>query len=202
MRHTSALMAGGIAVLALAGTAAIADPQGSQVPMHVMTVALPGGGVERIAYTGNMAPQVIVAPAPLAMGWAAPAAFWNDPSLAMLDRISAEMDRQMDVLFRQAEAMAAQPPAGGFSEAVGRDLPPGTQSWSVTTISTGSGACMRTVETTMTGNGKARTVSHQSGDCGSARDARPAVRPETTAAPGMYSIRYEAPARHPVRTSL
>jgi hypothetical protein len=193
MRHLSTLLVGGIAALTLAGATAMAAER--QDPTHEITVRLPGGGVERIEYTGNVAPRVIVDSAPLF----APIGFWSDPAFASLDRISAEIDRQMDAMFRQA--MSGAPFTNGLNEAVLGKLPEGASSYSMISTSTGNGFCMRTTETTITGNGKPQTVSHQSGNCGN-------EHPSASHAPATDSnystIKYEtkAPAPHTTRTAL
>src|SRR5579864_1152310 len=98
----TALSAGAAAVL-LSATCGAAVAKGPQ--SHVMTVRLPGGGVEEIRYSGDVAPQVTVSPEgiPVSVAWPL-AMFDSDLSFAGLDRISAAMDRQMNVMLRNARA--------------------------------------------------------------------------------------------------
>jgi len=138
---------------------------------HVMTVRLPGGGNAEIRYTGNVAPQVVFSEAPATIGVPVlmPSLFGPGSPFAMLDRISAEMDRRAAAMFREADAVAAQARSGQLTEAALRNLPPGSQSYSLVSTMSGSGVCPRSVEITSMGNGAApQVVSHNSGNCGPA----------------------------------
>ena len=178
------------AVLMLAGTAAYAASNNE--PVHEMTVRLPGGGVEHIEYTGNVAPRVIMRPGPIA-AW--PADFWVPPDFAALDRISAAMDRQMDEMLSNARAIMLAP--NGLSNAVVGKLGPGTESYSMTTISTGNGFCSRSTETTIAADGKAHTVTNQSGNCGGDRSSHATA----AGSPDATSISY-APSERATYTPL
>jgi hypothetical protein len=139
--------------------------------IHTMTVRLPGGGNAEIRYTGNVAPQVVLseAPATIDVPVLVPSLFGPTSPFAMLDRISAEMDRQAAAMFREADAVAAQARSGQPTLAALRNLPPGSQSYSYVSTMSGSGVCTRSVEITSLGNGAApRVVSHSSGNCGPA----------------------------------
>jgi hypothetical protein len=139
------LLAGGAAV-ALAGIARMADAQTSNT--HVMTVQLPNGSIEQIRYSGDVPPQIIVAP---------DAASFESP-FAALEQMTALMNRQAEAMLRSARAMAMQPMP--MTEAAFGQVPPG------------GGVCMRSVQITYTGNGEQpHVVSHTSGDCGSAGGA-------------------------------
>jgi hypothetical protein len=167
----------GAAVVGLAGLAGSALARGADT--HVMTVQLPGGGVEQIRYSGDVAPEVVFGP-PVDIGYWA----WDDP-FADLARISAEMDRAMSGMFREIEAMPMAP-VNGWSEAALANLPPGTQSYSYVSTISGNGICGRSVQVTSEGPGhKPKVVSKSFGNCstgGSAPSAIPdAAAPATPA---------------------
>ncbi len=111
MRTLRTALLAGVAASAIGfpGAALAQSPQ-----THVMTVRLPGGGVEQIRYTGDVPPQVVVAesPAPIEAFAPMPSLFGPQSPFAALDRISAEMDRQAAAMFRQADALAAQARSG------------------------------------------------------------------------------------------
>jgi hypothetical protein len=58
-------LAVGIAVLAAVGFCGIAAAQSPQA--HVLTIRLPGGGIEQIQYTSKVAPRVFVSDVPAPM---------------------------------------------------------------------------------------------------------------------------------------
>ena len=153
-------LAGGAAVLAVAATAALAGT------MHHITVNLPGGGTEQIEYSGDIAPKVtFLTPRMVrdreSVGIWSPFAEMERVS-AVMDQMAADMDRQMQVSLQRAQAMQRLAP--GMTDATLQSLPAGTQSYSVTTISTGKGVCTRSVRVTSTGEGmKPQMVSQSSG---------------------------------------
>lgn len=148
--------------LTLAGTAALA--QGKLPSVHEMTVQLPGGGVEHIQYTGNVAPKVVIGSAPFETLWSAPIGW--DSSFAQLERISAEMNRRMDQLFQQSLAHARWLDHQTFNASTLKSLPPGTTGYSWSITSTGNGYCTQMVQVTSPSNGgKPQVVSNTSGDC-------------------------------------
>ena len=163
----------------LAGVAAVAigfpGAATAQSPStHVMMVRLPGGGSAEIRYTGDVAPQVVFSHAPAAVGapLLMPSLFGPQSPFAMLDRISAEMDRRAAAMFREADALATQARSGQLTEASLRNLPPGSQSYSFVSTMSGSGVCTRSVEITSMGNGAPpRVVSHSTGNCGPSASA-------------------------------
>jgi hypothetical protein len=157
----TALLAGVGALMlsgALSGAAAGQDT-------HVMTVRLPGGEVERIRYSGDVPPQVVVTDGamPFDVGW--PAAFFGpDSPFAEMNRISAAMDRQMTAMLRNADAFAANT---GLSETEAGKLPPGAESYSFVSSMSGNGVCARSVQITSRGEGqKPQVLSRTYGDCG------------------------------------
>jgi hypothetical protein len=168
MRVLRTALLAGVAASAI-GFSGAALAQTSNI--HTMTVRLPGGGNAEIRYTGNVAPQVVFSEAPATIGVPVlmPTLFGANSPFAMLERVSAEMDRRAAAMFREADAMAAQARSGQLTEATLRNLPPGSQSYSFVSTMSGSGVCTRSVEITSMGNGAApRVVSHSSGNCGPA----------------------------------
>jgi hypothetical protein len=157
MRNLRTVLLAGVAAVGLTGIAFAASPQ-----THVMTVRLPGGGVEQIRYTGDIAPQVVVEPA-FPAAWQP--VFAPDPAFAALQRISAEMDREAADLWQQAQAMLSQPPSG-LAAAAFADMPAGSRSYRLVTTMTGNGVCMRSTEITAQGDGRPpQVVTRTAGDC-------------------------------------
>ncbi len=151
--------------------------------VHTMIVALPDGGVERIAYVGDVAPRVMVAPAaqglmPVAM---LPGFDWQP--FAAMERISAMMDAQAEAMLRQASAMQAFPagafPAGAF--------PAGSGAASFVSFAS-DGVCSRTVAVTYGADGKAHTVSHDAGQCGAGGHAGAPAAVEAPAPAPAYGL--------------
>jgi hypothetical protein len=166
----TSLLIVGAAALALAGTAAWAADN-----VHQMTIQLPGGGVEHIEYTGNVAPKVSVVPMaamprigfmPMAVG----------PAFPDIARIQAAMDQQMaqmHAVMMRANAMAAQSFAQGAN---------GPLAISAGGLPAGSHFCARSVQITTDANGKQNVVAHTTGDCGVGA-ATPSAAPAQHAAP-------------------
>jgi len=162
MRTVRTVLLAGAAALGLAGLALAAGPV-----YHEMTIRLPGGGVEHIRYTGNLAPKVMLVSGP-AMPVAAGSGFWSVAyPFAELDRVSAMMDRQLAAMMDQARAMQQLAPPSGLDQAVLKDAPPGTSSYSMITTMSGNGFCSRSVQITSSPDGgKPKVVSNTSGNCG------------------------------------
>lgn len=165
MRTLRTALLAGVAASAIgfSGAALAQSPQ-----IHVMTVRLPGGGLEQIRYTGDVPPQIVftAGPALTDVFVPMPSFFGSQSPFAALDRISAEMDRQAAAMARQAGALAAQARSGQSTGAAARNLPPGSESYSFVSTMSGNGVCTRSVEITSQGNGqKPRIVSHSSGNC-------------------------------------
>jgi len=182
----------GAGALLLSGAFAVAAAAGPAT--HVMTVRLPGGAVEQIRYSGDVPPQVRLSPqfGSFDVGW--PAAFFEPSPFAELDRISAAMDREMAAMMRNADAVAASP---GIVEIDAGKLPPGSESYSFVSTSSGNGYCARSVQIVSPGEGrKPQVVSRSYGDCGSGRGgvvsgvehAAPAEQPSD-----VREIRYAPP---------
>jgi len=167
-RFRTALL-GGIATLALAGLAGTAAAQNPNT--HTMKVQLPGGGIAEIRYTGNVPPQIVVtdAPASLAAFDPMPSMFGPDSPFAMMERVSAEMDRQAAAMLAEAGAIPTQARSGSpqvIETALG-NLPPGSAGYSYISTMSSNGVCTQNVEITSQGNGAPpKVVSHSSGNCG------------------------------------
>ncbi len=167
MRTVHSLLLAGIAAVALAGSVMAADKKSAT---HEFTVHLPWGGVAHIQYSGNVPPKVTFArdPGPLHVFLPDPF-FAPDPAFAEIERISAEMDRQMREMIRQVETMSSPSfgRQGDLFEAATGDLPAGTQSYSVVSTITPNGICTREVQVTRSaGGGKPKVVKRSSGNCG------------------------------------
>jgi hypothetical protein len=164
-----ALLAGAaaVALAGLAGAAAAQNPTS-----HVVTIALPGGGVEEIQYSGNVAPRIDFLPASAASFAPMPSMFGPNSPFATLDRISAEMDRQAASLLAEARMLAREP--SQFGEAAMQSLPPGSRSYSYVASFNGNNVCTQSMTVTSQGNGQPpKVVTHSSGDCSAAGGAAP-----------------------------
>jgi hypothetical protein len=161
----SSVLLAGIAAVALAGTAAWA----ADSDIHTMTVQLPGGGVEHITYTGNVAPKVVVAPNGMAgmpqIGFM-PMAF---PNFAQMQANMAAQMAQMHAMIQRANAMAAQAAASA---------PNGTMAIS-NGGQGGSYFCSRSIQITTDAHGKQNVVEHAAGNCGggNSQTSAPAAHP-------------------------
>ncbi len=202
-RYPTMILAG-LAAAVLAGVGP--RPAGAAPAGHELIVHLPNGAVERIAYTGDVPPQVVVMPAPAALdafsaplptGVVAPmpADFAADPVFAALERMSATIDRNMDALFRQADSLALQPlpgPSGLRQAALSGHVPAGVSGYSMVAAASNGGVCMRSVQVTVPGSGgKPKVVRHQAGDCaaGAGGNAAPAaVVPSAPAPPDLHLV--------------
>jgi hypothetical protein len=186
MRTLHTVLLAGAAALALTGGVGPAEAQSPQ--MHTMTVALPGGGVAQIRYSGNVAPQVSIGEAP----WTAavfapmPALFGPGSPFAEMERLSAAMDRQAAALLQETSALAAGPLATGPVNAAAAltRLPPGSHAYTAVSTLTGNGVCTRSVEITRRNGQAPKVVTHTSGNCDAAPDAgvstrQPAAAPST-----------------------
>ena len=173
----------------LAGIAALGigfSGAASAQTTNLMTVPVPGGGLAEIRYVGDVPPRVVFLPAPATVSaWAPVSSFFGGESpFAMIDRISAEMDRRTAAMFRYAEAMANQAPGSPLIEARFGNLPPGSQSFTYVSTMSGNGVCTQSMRITSTGNGPPHVERHSSGNCGpAAAPSGPAVTRPVLPAP-------------------
>jgi hypothetical protein len=173
----------GVAAIGLIGAVAFA----ADAPRtHVLIIPLPNGGIEQIRYSGDVAPAVTFRQgSPAAAAWASP--FGPGSPFAMLDRIQAEMDRQMAAMLQHPMVMPTMPHIGGgpLQQVTAGALPAGAQqSYSMVATVSGGHACTESVEVTSQGPGQPpKVVRQSSGDCGSAAKAAPAA-PAVAIPPG------------------
>jgi hypothetical protein len=162
MRLVQKALLAGIGAMAVAGTAALAAGN-----HHEITVNIPNSGVAHIEYTGDVAPKDIVDSDAMPVTAFTPEAFFGPGSpFAELDRIQAQMDRQIQVILRDAQTTLPQSGDNRPMEATFGGLPPGVQSYSIVSTMSGGHACLRSIEVTTSANGgKPNVVSRVSGDC-------------------------------------
>ncbi len=199
MRVSRSLLFAGAAV-ALAGVTAVTAAE----RQHVMTVRLPDGSLEQIRYSGDVAPKVALGdevPAPAAMFGFLDTAFGPDSPFAVMDRMSAEMDRQTDAMMRQAAVAAAQPAAAGGDVQMQMtslgEVPAGAHYSYVSTTIVDGKSCTTSVQTVSQGEGKPAQLLHKvSGDCSAVKAPAapiPAVALAAPRAPGAVT-QVSAPA--------
>jgi hypothetical protein len=170
----------GVAAIGLIGAVAFA----ADAPRtHVLIIPLPNGGVEQIRYSGDVAPAVTFRQgSPAAAAWASP--FGPGSPFAMLDRIQAEMDRQMAAMLQHPMVMP-QIGGGQLQHVTAGEPPAGAQqSYSMVSTFSGGPSCTQSVEVTSQGPGQPpRVVRQSSGDCGAGAKAAPAA-PAVAIPPG------------------
>ena len=199
-----------IAGIASVGLVGLAGPAMAKSPdIHLLTVQLPGGGVEQIRYAGDVPPAVVVVPGPAPVIDLAPMASFVGPNspFAVMERISAEMNRETANLIRQVESMATAPmpvPGPLTGAAFGR-LPPGASGFSFVSTMNANGVCTESMQVTYSRNGTPKVVSSHSGDCGPAGGvATPATLPGPRSTPAPRrdpgTILANAPAAQPYKS--
>jgi hypothetical protein len=160
MRKAFGFVLAGLGATALASAAVAASRD-----THVMNVPAPDGSTVRVEYVGNVAPKVTVVPGSLS-------------PFGLFDRSAFDIQRQIDAMMRQVDAMTKMPVAGvpGMNVAAYGNAPGGTQSVTVVSTSNGARTCTRTTEVTSQGAGKPpKVVTNVSGDCaGGAASQQPA----------------------------
>lgn len=167
MRKThAALLAGAVVVGlgAVVGLAAFAPSLTGQ-NSHTLTLQLPGGGTETIAYSGKVVPKVTFQPERVAAFMPAPFDSWMMPSFIAFDPFFADMNRDLDMLVNTPLLIpsAVDQPlnAAAFS-----NLPPGT-SYSMVSETIGNGICTHFTQITKAaGDAKPKIVSQNTGNCG------------------------------------
>jgi hypothetical protein len=192
MRTIQTALLAGIASTALVGFAGMAAAKSPEI--HVLAVPLPNGAVAEIRYSGNVAPAVILSRGVEPIETFAPLLADSDPNapFAALERVSAEMDRQMALMLRNAEFLAPRPipDASQLSQAAWSKLPAGTESYSFVAVQSGGDACTRSVQITARGGGQApRVLSQTSGNCqDSGTTTIPAARPGLSSPAGGPNV--------------
>jgi hypothetical protein len=192
MRNIKALIVAGISSAAIIGFAGLASAGSPAV--HTITIQLPGGGVETIRYTGDVAPKVVVAPD----GSAIPAAAFM-PAFAAFDQIAAQMDRQMATMMQEARALQTMPMIG---------MPDMNQLMEAAARNGGGSFCAQSMSITAMGNGQpAKVVTHTAGNCGGGAVTSNGVN-QTNGVEAIpdsakpIPIKSTAPAPHPVRQRI
>lgn len=156
----------------LAGAGAIGCASAATAAGHttnVLRIAMPDGTVQRVRYTGDVPPRIVVIPAARRV---VPVAIVHPDFAAqfrMLDRMAADMDRRFTLARRQAAALASQRRAAGGPVRLVRAQggPPGAVHYSFVSMSNGANLCSRTVQITSLGpNHPPKVVSQISGNCG------------------------------------
>ncbi len=164
MRLAKTTLLATIAAVALATSAGMAAVRSTDPspPMHTLTVTAPDGSIARISYSGDIAPVVHFVHTQQMATAAAPA--WPFANIA---RISAAMNREMDVLMQQADMLSSPTLAMGpfYNAALLHPVGPG--GWPmIEQASAGPGLCMQSVEVSRIGNAAPHVVEHVAGDCG------------------------------------
>jgi len=167
----NAVLAGALALVAIGAAVAASHDT------HVMKVRMPDGSVAHIAYQGDVAPKVSVVP--MAMPglpealfepFAMPTAIEMAP-FAALDRVAAQMDREMNAIMQKVSA-----PDGKLDMASFGTLPAGTMQYRFVSTSTGNGTCSRSVQMTSAGDGQQpKVVQTSTGDCKGMPNLTPTV---------------------------
>lgn len=162
MQKALGLVLAGLGAVTLTGAAVAASRD-----THILNVPLPDGSVAHVEYVGSVAPKVTVSAGPQDGRWD-----------ALFDRSAFDMERQIDAMMRQMNAVLRSPLSGapGMNVAAYGNAPVGSNSVTIVTTSNGSKTCTRRTDVTSEGPGKApRVVSSLSGDCGGTGAAPPAV---------------------------
>jgi hypothetical protein len=161
----SAVLAG-VAVIAIAASAGLALAKDPAV--HHLVVQLPDGAVAQVQYTGNVAPRISFATNPFAADFNGPASPDVASPIVGLDRISAQMDAEMNALIQQADSLPM--PVIVPDKALSVDLanaPRGATRYTFESMAAGNGDyCTRSMRVISRGAGESpKVVEHSSGDC-------------------------------------
>ncbi len=213
MKTSRNMVLAGALAISLAAVAGLSAAAISKA--HVLTVRLPGGGVERIAYVGDRPPQILLRPQFSLFGAPSPAwaPFEQDRMFAELDRASAAMDQQAAAMLLQARTQAAimsargLPGPGDNIQIASQDPPPGVQGYSVVSTMTTDGSCTRSAQYEFFGDGhRPQVVKRVSGDCGPSQARIRPSAPHGAAAPTSPMIQTRLRARdvpsHPDRSLI
>ena len=176
MRLISKLAVAGVGVVALSSGAALAQE------MHVMKVALPDGSTAHIRYAGDTPPQVAVVPVRQV---AVPIA-WNrvDP-FAQMDRVFADMNRQMAAMLQQANQLRApELQAGAKLDSAALAKRPARALRYSYVSTTSNGGCTQSVQYISDGSAaQPKVISQSSGDCSAVN--KPAIKASIPTTPAI-----------------
>ena len=165
MRKSLTAILAGAAVVA--GAALLTPALARDGQPHVLNIRLPDGTIEQIQYTGDVPPRVVLNSGPVEAvtpPFDQPAFGPFGPSFAALERISAMLDRQAEMMLRQAATMPAL-----LNGPIG-NLPQGVHVYSMSSTIGGNGVCMHSTQITYNGDAKPQVVSHTSGNCAPQQD--------------------------------
>lgn len=163
MRIAKSALLATIAAVALATSAGLAAARSANpvLPMHTLTVKGPDGSIAKISYSGNVTPIVHFEKAPAMTRAVAPV--WP---FANVERISAVMNREMNVLMQQADMLSSPLFAMGPLYNAALLHPVGPSGWPMLEqASTAPGMCMQSVEVSRIGDAAPHVVEHVSGNC-------------------------------------
>jgi hypothetical protein len=169
----------GAAVLAAAGLAGASA--GVPAKTHVLTVRLPNGSIKQIRYLGDQPPQISFDEEPTLLFSPRFEWFGADSPFAVLDRMSAEMDRETAAILNEAACFrdSALLPTDPLTPLNLGKLPPGARGFSVVSTLSGGHVCTRSFEYFASPDGgRPRIVTRTSGDCGPdhRRSSPPGIR--------------------------
>jgi hypothetical protein len=166
------LVGAAAAAVAAAGAAGAAAAQ--IVKYHEMNVLSPDGAVAHIRYAGDTPPQIRFEQ--VATPTAFEQAFAGSP-FGDIERISAAMDQQAAALFNMANGpdMFADLAPGAIQARLAQ-LPPGTQGYSVFSVSSGGKTCTEQMSYGYDGHGQPQVHRVASGACDTAA-AAPSASP-------------------------
>lgn len=156
----------GVAILGLAG---MASPVLAKTPeTHTMTIEIPGGGVAEVQYTGNVPPTITFEPGvgPAFSVASVPGLFGPNSPFAMMQRISAEMNRETAALIREVESTTRALWSAPLVPATFGKFGPGTSGYTFVSTITGNGVCTEGMQITYSRNGTPKVAYSHSGDCG------------------------------------
>jgi hypothetical protein len=196
MKLIHAALLAGATVLGLAALApSFADK--SQA-VHRLAVSLPSGGTEIITYTGDVPPKVTFLGTPFEVAWSEPTVLF--PNFVAFDRLAEDMDRRMQILWRQSES-AAGLTDGGLTQA--SDVTPGTSAYTMISQSYGDQFCSRVTEITAPADGgEPKVVSRTSGNCEASPAGSLPSPPNGAAGAKPIAIHAAIPAMTVPRTAL
>ena len=182
MRKTHAALLAGAVVVGLGAVVGLAAFAPSLIGQHSheLTLQLPGGGTETIAYSGKEVPKVTFQPEHIASFLPASSFDWTMPSFVAFDPFFADMDRDLDMLVSAPSLMpsiADQP----LKAADLNNLPPGT-SYSMVSETIGNGVCTHFTQITKApGDAKPKIVSQITGNCGAGSNQAATSQPTPAA---------------------
>lgn len=168
---------------------------------HTIILEIPNGDVARIQYTGNVPPTIIFEPKMGLTGdfMTMPRPFTPNLSFAMIQKVSANMDREMATLFQNMENAATALMSASLTPAAFGTLWPSGSGYTFASTVAGPGVCTESMQITYSGDGAPKVVSSRSGDCGSPSGTAPVPTrvlppPSETFAPGTVLANDTAPS--------